>query len=471
MSRAIYNMVSSSQKDEEEGVATTIRPSATALLAIDSDDRYGTYAQRRLQPSYPFRFTLAKNEAFLNGFFKRLGLTEFRMNWSLPNISYAWGNNQMLFFWRVGASGPYTQSVITLPDGFYDINELADQIQTQIVSFSTSLAGFSVAISDQDYDGLIFETPLTANIFFYFAPVPTPNIVAGPYPTSIGITVQPNISTNTRQLIDMLNIPQLPTGVGRLVGGVPNLRPMDYVDLVCSQLTYNQELKDASSAPVTRDMIARIYLDDAVPSNAFTSVVNYSGTSSSSLVPTAVSIKQATNTYIFTTTAAAAAAVKEGDIVIISGITEPAGVSGFNSRGTIIGVPKTSSPYQIEVLYDNPPVGLTTGLTFSGASLLTLFSTISTWSIPTGAWSNKVNGVSPFVISRLYPYPKQIRWNNKMPIGNMVFELYDDQGRSIQDLWNRAFPIPSSPSAAQDYAGINYANSFVWNASILVSED
>jgi hypothetical protein len=75
-----------------------------------------------------------------------------------------------------------------------------------------------------------------------------------------------------------------------------------------------------------------------------------------------------------------------------------------------------------------------------------------------------VNGVSPFVIYRQFPYPKQIRWNNKMPIGNLTFELYDDQGRNIQDLWNSAYP-PATPE------GLAYANSFVWNATMLISED
>ena len=39
-------------------------------------------------------------------------------------------------------------------------------------------------------------------------------------------------------------------------------RYTEYIDIVCSQLTYNQKLKDGSSDPVVRDMVARVYIED-----------------------------------------------------------------------------------------------------------------------------------------------------------------------------------------------------------------
>jgi len=65
---------------------------------------------------------------------------------------------------------------------------------------------------------------------------------------------------------------------------------------------------------------------------------------------------------------------------------------------------------------------------------------------------------------RQFISPKYIRWNNKMPIGNLTFEMYDDQGRNIENLWDSAYPPTTS-------AGFAYANSFVWNATLLISED
>ena len=81
------------ETQDHEGDAVTVRPSATAILAIDSDDRYPNYLVRRTNPSYPFSFPIQKNQNILSGFFKRLALTEFRLNWTLPNISQVWGNN------------------------------------------------------------------------------------------------------------------------------------------------------------------------------------------------------------------------------------------------------------------------------------------------------------------------------------------------------------------------------------------
>jgi hypothetical protein len=74
------------------------------------------------------------------------------------------------------------------------------------------------------------------------------------------------------------------------------------------------------------------------------------------------------------------------------------------------------------------------------------------------------NGCTPFTIYRQYPLPKQIKWDNTQPLGNITFEMYDDQSRSIQDLWTAAYPISGTE-------GVYYANSFVWNLSLLVSEN
>ena len=100
MSRFVSSFIE--ERDEREGNTIVVtRPSATALLCIDSDDRYANYGVRRTSPTYPFGFTIQKNESILNGFFRRLALTEFRLNWTLPNIAQAWGNDQLLFKWKL----------------------------------------------------------------------------------------------------------------------------------------------------------------------------------------------------------------------------------------------------------------------------------------------------------------------------------------------------------------------------------
>jgi hypothetical protein len=81
-----------------------------------------------------------------------------------------------------------------------------------------------------------------------------------------------------------------------------------------------------------------------------------------------------------------------------------------------------------------------------------------------------MNGVTPFVIYRQFANPKEIRWSGTQPLSNCVFSLYDDQGRSIQDLWNSAYPITNGGGTVNSLA-TRYANGFVWNITCLLSED
>ena len=422
--------------DEGENVVT-IRPSATALFGIDSDDRYGDYQQRRTNPTYPFRFNIQKNESLLNGFFKRLALTEFRLNWTLPNISSAWGNN-VLTFWY--SNNPGTTAIVTtiiIPDGFYDINDLALELQNQIRS-QTGLA-FLVTTNTTSDVTITFKAPSTYSMFFQ------------------------SQGTKNRELVDLLNVPsrevvpalanQIPSNYFSFViqSGVPNVRAMDYMDIVCSQLSYNQNLKDSTSAKVSRDMVARIYLDDTTSSLAVVNTYNYNNTK---YTPSISAYTQTGNEVLFTISSSANMTI--GQTAIVSGITGTNDLN-WNEQVTIVDIPSGTS---VLVEYGEAPSGTPT---FSGSPIITFYGNTG-YSAPQTQWDNRINGVTPFVIYRQFPYPKQIRWNEKMPIGNVTFELFDDQGRSIQDLWNSTYPT-NTPY------GFNYANSFVWNCSLLVSED
>lgn len=331
--------------------AVTVRPSSTALFAVDSDDRYKTYAARRLTPSYPFSINITKNESLLNGFFSRIAVAELRLYWTLPNISAAWGNNTLQINITGGAANPYT---ITMPDGFYSLETLMATIQDLVRLIDDGggplLPNF-IALPQVDGSSS-YSNGGGGTTFFWVRPL-----------------------VNVRTLYDMLNLitgkpPLLPSQTTAR-GGVANLRATDFIDVVSSQLTYNQDLKDGSSAATTRDALVRVYLDD-----------------------TTKSLDRIT-TNLFTALGA--------------------------DNGT--QVPQ----------YD-----------------VTTFT----------------NGCTPFTIYRQYPMPKQIKWEDKQPLGNLTFELYDDQGRSIQDLWESQYPA-GDPAIVGGY----YANSFVWNLSLLVSEN
>jgi len=517
----------SQQSETAQSDAITVRPSATAILGIDSDDRYQDYLQRRTNPTYPFSFNIQKNEAILNGFFKRIALTEFRLNWTLPNLSVAWGNTVLTLHYKIGTGNDLSTTVI-IPDGFYGAQELADELQNQIRQVIT---GFQVLISDRDDDVLTFNPPTNYTIFFesqgsrsrelvdmlnlptqiflFLKTISTgvqngkqvlytvPNGTAG---FKIGMPVQVvgiNGGTGWNHTgyinpIKVIAIPSAttvlleyhtaPTGTptnfttGRIdnqyypliQSGIPNLRPMDYFDVVCNQLSYNQELKDSTSAPLTRDIISRIYLDSGTSSQA---IFNTNIYSQAQLSQPITAVVQNIDEVIFSVANTTNYAV--GAQATIEGLLGDSTTKNWNTNVEIIAIVANST---ITVLYPTAPTGTVPSSTSvpgvppgqpNTSGLLNakiISNALSSFSTPQTTWDDRVNGITPFVIYRQFPYPKQIKWSNKMPIGNLIFELYDDQGRSIQELWNSAYPPTGD-------VGFGYANSFVWNATMLVSED
>lgn len=327
--------------EEVSDKAITTRPPTTAVFGVDSDDRYTDYAVRRVKPSYPFSINITKNESLLNGFFTRLAVSEFRMYWTLPNIGAVWGNNTLTYY---ESATPATHT-ITIPAGYYDLQDLMLVIEAlvQADGFLPSFIATANANGTTSYG-------TGSGATFYWVP-----------PTS-----------KTRTLYDMLNLVNTlptPTAATTQQGGVANMKSTDFIDVVSPQLTYNQDLKDGSTAPTIRDMLVRIYLDD--------------------------------NNREFTRTQ----------------------TNLFDASG---------NPAGHQVPQYTPDDGIT--------------------------------GTSPFMVYRQFPYPKQVKWIPDQPLGNLTFELYDDQGRSIQALWD-AVQLASSPQ------GQYYANSFVWNMTLLITEN
>lgn len=77
-----------------------------------------------------------------------------------------------------------------------------------------------------------------------------------------------------------------------------------------------------------------------------------------------------------------------------------------------------------------------------------------TTTTPLAGYGAKLNGVRPFTIYRQFQTPKYIKWNKTQPIGQVQFEIYDDQGRALADF------IPAT----------SYLPGNDWNITMLVSE-
>ena len=194
---------------------TTIRNPSTANLLIDSIDRTtGTSAN----------FVINKNYSIMNGFFHRMAVSEVVLDWCVDNISLATDNNT--FSVTTGA-GTF---VVTLPDGSYTVASALDALVVAL----NAVAGIAVTFSIQDGIG---------------------------YKILHGTAV---FTVNETNLSIQLNIVPAVSSVDHAVS-CPVLLPYTYVDIVSTELTNNQSLKDTTTNYVEQNVLYRWYFAWDVP--------------------------------------------------------------------------------------------------------------------------------------------------------------------------------------------------------------
>ena len=314
--------------------AVTIRPSSTAVLAIDSADRYPTYQDDWESDTSPYSFTITRNQAILNGFFTRIALTEFVFPFYLPNIN-AYTNT--LYFKKNGGA----TAEADIPIGFYTPTALAAAVQTMLQAngFAAATCVYQISPSSPGFPpGSFFIDTNTADTIQFVRG-------AGPVATT-------NTTLDRFQLFDLMRLDGLDSN--QVGGRTTQCKYIEYIDVVCTQLTYNQDLKDSSSAPNNRDVLARIY---------------------------------------------------------------------------------------IETENDQP------NAVYQGGAFLPLTDTIP--------------GCYPFTIYRQFKTPKQILWNKAQSLGNIKFELFDNNGQPLGAPFTPG--DPNNPVVTGSYPD--------WRMTLLVSEN
>lgn len=243
----------------------TARSPSTALLVIDSADRnptktlpseatfVGEYENYLVAtaplPSTPYDFTIAKGQNVFTGFVKRIGITEIAFNWGLFNI-----NDTCNTLWLASESedGAFYPCVITIPQGFYpDPTTLASAITSALdVRFGVGAIVCSFLDTQQRFQ---FTSA------YKFAVLPpcvaegTLEFVNSPYKSLyeiIGMTFYTTNGFDTNP---------------KLAANPPLMRWTEYIDIVCTNLTNNQHIKDFSTQPEIynpKTLLCRLYLDD-----------------------------------------------------------------------------------------------------------------------------------------------------------------------------------------------------------------
>jgi hypothetical protein len=248
----------------------TSRPASSALLAIDSEDRFGDYEAKRaaVYTDYngsPYDFQITKNESMMSGFMTRIGVTEVTFPWVIPNINEYTSKIQV--GWAIGA-GPVSYQTITLRSGFFTPQELATTMQGAV----RSITGIATFVMTYAADGLAnFQyagNPGTPGTLIGFQPLPY-NSAAYPYGKTtkqlfdlLGFTtggLGNDVVQDAQNASGAVNIP--PSSSNKFLYGAETFcQSIRYIDIVCSQLTYNQGLKDTMSQTIARDTLCRIYI-------------------------------------------------------------------------------------------------------------------------------------------------------------------------------------------------------------------
>lgn len=216
---------------EVQDRAVTTRPSSTANFCVDSLDRvnFGT------APSSDF--IINKKQSLFNGFFTRFAMNEIVLDWCIPNVSQYTGNNTL----TVVTAGPVT-TLVTIATGHYTV---ADALDSLVVALNTALGPNTFRLEDKFGAAWVTGTSYGP---VYLATTAGGNFTILPSPLQEQLNLKANTPGNA-----------FPVTCSKLL-------PYYYIDFVCSQLTYNQDLKDNSTAPQNRDILYRwVFANDNVP--------------------------------------------------------------------------------------------------------------------------------------------------------------------------------------------------------------
>lgn len=215
--------------------ATPIREPSTANLMIDSADR-----ELDRNPTAA-TVNIQRNNSILNGFFTRVSASEIVLDWFQPNIAANLQNDTLEVSYNDG-TGP-TVVTLTFPDGFYT--------QAQLLDTLAALMNDEPTLGDYDWQIIAPNTginPLNNDA------VLAPTDAGQPYPIQVlfsGALAIQLLGGVTGKTFTAVN--------ETFIFSTRDLRPYPYIDFVCNQLTANQSVKDASTAPIVRDVLARWY--------------------------------------------------------------------------------------------------------------------------------------------------------------------------------------------------------------------
>jgi hypothetical protein len=244
--------------DKKETHPTVSRTPASCYFFLDSGDRFLTDltpAVNNVANRAYNNFVIARNENLLQGQFKRIGISEIRFPFAIPNVN---ARNNVMWLNLNGAGF----ASITVPEGFYTGATLATALTTAIAT-----AGVTVSFTA---DGKFS--------FAYAGVAPIFTLAISPTDPTLPIP-QKNVS---RSLLDLIGLYFIADGTIQVVDikatpfltNVADLKYTDYIDIVSKQLTNYQDSKDMSTQNLTprSAVINRLYIENENSTNSPTNI-------------------------------------------------------------------------------------------------------------------------------------------------------------------------------------------------------
>jgi hypothetical protein len=444
---SIHKQLGYSMGQQGEGV--NIRNPSTALFSISSIDRYNRPSddQNELVASEsnpisvktllsPYDFTLTNNNNLLSGFFTRLAVSEAQFRWTIPTLTSR--NNKIYIYVDPNNNGTIT-NVAAVTSG--------------AVTFTfASTTGF-VAGQDIQVYGLPVQSVGDFNGLYRIASVTGTTLVCN-NPNSL--TTLTTTAASGKAVIRALVTMQ---------GG--------WYDIYNRDITSTSAQGNMSFQFLTavRAAVSGTYtLSTGTLVAAFACTYTVTWESSSGTVTDPSPQTQPFNCFFCGNTASTGAS--KFFFARYTDPVRPNAVSLFEMMAWSNNQDLVSSQYSSpNVSFLSTPfvdIGCTqltqnqslkdadTGLTRN--ILFRLFLT------PDAFTGNVANlGSAPILVHRVFPFPKQIKWNADQPIGNLAIQVYDSQGYVLTTGNGISGTLTSPPSIYDCDMGD-------WTFTMLVSE-
>jgi len=237
----------------EKGVV--IRMPSVANLQVDSTDRVtltnlstlgnGTVSTLGgfydANPQSIFNFTINRPNSILNGYFTRISVPEVQMEWDIPNLqgSVSTTNNIL----RVTVSSPTVAAnlsslQILFPSGYYNASQVVDFTLAKLNGIS------SVTGIGWNWTSNTSNVPIAPTQSYYLTAVSTNTGTTPGPPIPFGFSY----TTLAQQMNFITGSPFSAPNYDTVINPQnPDIRILRYVDFVSPSLTYNQNIKDATT--------------------------------------------------------------------------------------------------------------------------------------------------------------------------------------------------------------------------------